>query len=377
MVRRARGSTVAAFFLAGFVYAAWAALVPFAKARTGMSDGQFSGLLLCLGLGSVAMMPVAGAAITRVGCRCVIIAGALLAAATLPVLATATSLSLLGLSLLLFGGALGMLDTAMNVHGVEIEKLAQRPLLSGFHAFFSIGGILGAGGMSLLFSASLSPLDATLIVSGGVLVGLLSSVWWLLPTRGESRGGPLFVMPHGAIWLLGSICCVIFLAEGAVLDWGGIFLTAVRHVEVGHAGWGYTVFAVFMMLARLAGNGLVGRIGARKMVMGGAMLAVLGWVAIVMIPSVFVTYAGYGMIGLGCANVVPLVYSAIGRQKVMPQNVAVPAVTMLGYAGILVGPVLVGVVASWTSLEVAFLGVGALLLLAVLAAPGGFGPQSE
>lgn len=367
MLRRARTSTEICFFLAGFGLAAWAALVPFVKVRVGLSDGGLGVLLLCLGLGSVVAMPVSGVLAGRFGCRMVISGAALLAAGFLPLLAVVSAVPMLGVCLLLFGAGVGALDVATNMQGIVVERRAGRPLMSGFHALFSVGGIAGAGGMALLFAVRFSPLAAALSASWVMVLGL-GSVWRdVLAEREESGVGPVFAMPRGVVWSLSGICFVSFLAEGAVLDWSGVFLTTVRHVAVGQAGWGFAVFATLMTVGRFLGNRIVGMLGAARVVLLGSGLAMEGFLIVSLIPVTAVAFFGYALVGLGCANIVPISYSAVGRQQVMPDHLAVAAVTMLGYAGILTGPVLIGLLAGVAGLKVAFLVLAGLLVFVAVA----------
>ena len=174
-------STRLAFFVAGFGTAAWAPLVPYAKDRLGINAGVLGLLLLCLGVGSMIAMPLAGALAARLGCRRVIWAAGLLVAVALPFLATAESAALLGTALFVFGAGFGGLGVAINVQAVIVEKAAGRPLMSGFHALFSVGGIVGSGGVSALLWAGLSPLAATLCAAALILGLLLAFGADLLP----------------------------------------------------------------------------------------------------------------------------------------------------------------------------------------------------
>ena len=158
-------STRIAFFIAGFVMAAWAPLVPFAKARAAIDDGVLGLILLCLGIGSIVTMPLSGALAARFGCRLVIAASTVLLCLTLPLLATVASLPLLVAVVLVFGAGVGALDVAINIQAIIVERASGRPMMSGFHGQFSLGGIAGAAGVTALLGAGSSPLAATLCVS--------------------------------------------------------------------------------------------------------------------------------------------------------------------------------------------------------------------
>ncbi len=351
-------ATRIAFFITGFGNSAWAALVPFAKARADISDGALGLLLLCLGIGSIVTMPVAGALTAKFGCRRVMVAAAFVIAAALPFLATLSALPLLVVTLMMFGAGIGAIDVAMNIQAIIVERASGRSMMSGFHGLFSLGGIAGAGGMAALLSFGASPLAAAVCVSLGVLVALAASVRHFLP-YGAKGEGPAFAVPHGIVLFIGMLCFVLFLAEGAVLDWSAVFLVSIRHMATSYAGLGYAAFATTMTAGRLAGDRIVDRLGQKRVVLTGGLCAALGFVVATAVPLL-----GYALVGVGCANIVPVLFSAVGRQSVMPENVAVPAVATLGYAGILAGPAGIGLVAHLTNLPTAFL-ILAVMLLAV------------
>ena len=354
------------FFIAGFGGAAWAALVPFAKERADISDGALGLLLLGLGIGSVAAMPVAGACAPRFGCRRVMLVATLVMAAALPLLATLSTLPLLLAALMLFGAGIGALDVTMNIQAIIVERASGRSMMSGFHGLFSLGGIAGAGGMAALLSAGASPLLAALCVALAIAAALAVSVKHLLP-YGAKAEGPAFAVPHGIVLLLGTLAFVLFLAEGAILDWSAVFLTSVRNLDASYAGLGYAAFSATMTVGRLAGDRIVDRLGQRKVVLVGGLCAAFGFVVATVVPFWEATLLGYALVGAGCANIVPVLFSAVGRQNVMPENVAVPAITTLGYAGILAGPAGIGFVAHLTSLPTAFLILAAMLVAVSLS----------
>ncbi len=354
-------ATRAAFFMPGFAIAAWAPMVPFAKARAGLDEASLGLVLLCLGAGSLLAMPLAGALAARQGCRRVMGLAALVIAAMLPLLVTAATPLALGAALFVLGAAMGAMDCTMNLQAVVVERESGRALMSGFHGFYSIGGFAGAAALTALLSAGTSPLAAAL-VAGAVLalLGLLAAPHW----RGQriDQDGPVFAWPRGRVLLIGAICFVVFLAEGAMLDWGAVLLVEVKGVVPARAGAGYVVFALAMTLTRLAGDALVQRIGRLRAVAGGAVLAFAGFLVLTLVPSPGLALAGFAMVGVGCANIVPVMFTLAGNQAAMPERLAIPAVTTLGYAGVLAGPALIGFLAHGTSLVAALLAVAVAVL---------------
>lgn len=362
---REQRATRVMFFIAGFATAGWAALVPFAKLNTGVNDGTLGLLLLCLGVGALVAMPLTGLLTTRFGCRAVLVTSVLLFSVILPLLAVLPETSMLALALLVFGMGMGTTDCAMNVQAILVEKAADKPIMSGFHGFYSLGGIVGAGAMSGMMSAGLAPLAASVAISAVSLLLLFSHLSGLL-TYANPAEGPVFALPRGAVLTIGTICFAVFLAEGTVLDWSAVFLSEHRAMPEAISGLGFACFAAAMTLGRLTGDAVVSRFGRYPVVITGALVAALGLLLTVVLPLWWAALVGYVLIGLGCANIVPVMFSAIGRQQSMPQAVAVPAVTTLGYMGVLSGPAAIGFVAHASSLPMAFLMV-ALLMLAVAA----------
>jgi predicted MFS family arabinose efflux permease len=363
--RQEQLSTRIVFFIAGFGMAAWAPLVPFAKARANIDDGLLGLLLLCLGAGSVVAMPLAGALAARFGCRLVIALSTGLICLTLPFLATVSVLPQLVASLLIFGAGVGCLDVSMNIQAVIVERASGQTMMSGFHGLFSLGGIAGAAGLTVLLGAGASPLTAVLCVIAGIAVALALSASHLLP-YGSKTEGPTFALPHGPVLFIGVLCFILFLTEGALLDWSAVFLTSVRGMDASQAGFGYAAFALTMTTGRLTGDRVVRRVGPIKIVIFGALCAAAGVALATLISYWQVALLGYALVGLGCSNIVPVLFSSVGRQTIMPENVAIPAITTLGYAGILVGPAAIGFVSHSTNLQTAFM-ILALLLLGVAA----------
>lgn len=363
--RSEQRATRMVFFMAGFATAAWAALVPFAKYNTGVSDGTLGLLLLCLGGGALVAMPLTGMLTARFGCRRVMVVSVLIFSAILPLLAVTSDAHLLALALLLFGIGVGTTDCAMNVQAIIVEKASPRPLMSGFHGFYSVGGIAGAGAMSGMMSLGLSATAASLATTIIVLLLLTLCVRGFL-TYANPQEGPAFAVPHGIVLLLGAVCFIVFLAEGAVLDWSAVYLTEYRGLSEARGGLGFACFAATMTLGRLTGDRIVARLGQQRVVFTGALVAAAGILLTVWGGSWELALVGYALVGMGCANIVPVMFSAIGRQTAMPQVLAVPAVTTLGYMGVLAGPASIGGIAHHSSLAVAFI-VVAIAMLAVAA----------
>ena len=345
-------ATRLAFFTAGFSMACCAPLFPFIKANVGADERQFGVLLLCFGLGSIIAMPVTGLVAARRGPRSMVLLGGFGLIVFLPALAIAETPFILGTALFLFGASLGTIDVAMNIHGVEVESQEKRSLMSSFHAQFSIGGLFGAGLMTLLLSMGVSIIVAAFIGASVVLMAMLLTIRRLLFVSVAEQH--LFVFPRGIVLLLALLAAIMFLVEGAVLDWGALLVIDRQLAAPQSAGVGYILFSAAMVIARLTGDRIISVFGEFWVLIAGGIVTILGISLIVLSSFQLVALFGFVLIGLGAANLVPIFFSAAGRQKVMPASLAIASVTTTGYAGVLVGPAMIGFAADITSLSIAF-----------------------
>lgn len=350
-LRSAANATRIAFIANGLAFASWAPIIPFAKANTGVDEAALGLLLLCLGIGSVISMPITGLLCARHGTRPMILISALIMACALPFLAYLVTYWALAITLLIFGAAIGTLDVAMNIHAAEVEKRSGRALMSGFHGMFSVGAICGAGFVTLLISYGVAPLIATLCVTGSVIIAILWVQSHYLITKSDAPEP--FRPPSGIVKWLALLAGIAFLIEGAIMDWGALLMIERAVFSMEQAALGYIAFSITMVIGRLSGDYVVPRIGRRAILLGGGTLVVLGLIAITTLPSPALNLIGFAVIGLGAANLVPVVFSAAGQQNDMDQNMAVASVTFVGYAGILLGPAIIGFGAQYTSLPLA------------------------
>lgn len=364
--RAEQHSTRLLFLLAGFGAASWASLVPVAKAATGVNEGQLGLVLLCLGIGSLLAMPVSGVVSTRHGCRKVLMVCGVALCACLPLLASVQNVFTLAAALFFFGAMIGTFDCVMNIQAVIVERDSKRPLMSGFHGFYSLGGLLGAATTSTIMDLGVSPFaTVSAIALAGVLLLMLIRRH-VLP-YGNPAEGPPFALPRGEVLFLGMLCMTVFLVEGSMMDWSAVMLTENHGMPVAQAGYGFAAFSLTMTFGRLTGDRIVARVGRRSVVTVGGLLAMGGILLATLVPLWQAALLGYAMVGLGCSNIVPVLFTAVGRQTSMPQSVAVPAMSTLGYAGVLAGPAAIGFIAHHSSLPMAFLLVAALMLFVAIS----------
>jgi len=355
-----------AFFLSGVSMGAWAPLVPFARERAGIGDGQLGLLLLCLGSGSMCMMPFVAKLVSRIGCRAAMYTAIIGATLCLLALSVVSEFSMLVLFLLLFGAFVGTADVTMNLQGSLVERGMKRTMMSGFHGLFSVGNIFSALVISSLLWIGLSPTQAVVIL-GILVVALLFTAGRHMLSYGEGAGSPMFTKPTRFVLLVGILCLIAFLVEGSMLDWSAVFLNTVRGVDISQAGIGYALFSVTMAIGRLSGDWLVPKLSERVVLVGGSCLGLFGMLLAIVIDNQVITLIGFVLVGAGIANLVPVFCSAVGKQQVMPVALALSTVNAIGYLGILMGPAIIGFVSHLTTLSIAMSATAALLLCVVFS----------
>lgn len=367
-IRGGKRATRIAFFIAGFALACWAPLVPFAQARMGADSATLGTILLCLGFGAVVGMPLASALAGRLGTKPLIIGGSIVLVVTVPLLAVLSTPIALGICLALFGTAIGAIDVSANIHGIEVQKLANTPLMSGFHGMYSVGGLSGATGMAVVLTGGVSVILAATISCLIILVCILAAISGFLHTRSEEKAA-LFVAPRGYVITIGVLMFVIFLAEGAMLDWSAILLTQLKGVEVSAAGSGYAAFAIAMALSRAVGDRLVSRFGEKAMLMQGFVGTSVGIALATYIDSFSIVMVGMIIAGFAAGNIVPALFNLTARQNIMPPQQAVAAVSILGYLGVLAGPGAIGHAAHHVGLSSSFYSVAVIVIAMLLFVP--------
>ena len=348
-------ATRSAFGLAGFLMAVWASMVPFVKISLDLDEAHLGGLLLCVGLGALVVMPFCGGLVAKRGAKFLLRRALFLIPFILFIINFSTNVFLTAILLFFFGMVFGSIDVAMNVHAVEVDRRSKKRLIAGFHALYSLGSVLGALGMAALLNAGIQLVYAV----GGLL--LLCLLLWLmtssslLPDAGKAGDcSKSFVIPKGFVLCLGLICLLLFMIEGAVLDWGGVFLVEEKNAAIENAGLAFAAFSTAMTLMRLLGDKLIVYAGPRKCVRYGSFLGALMLIGCVVFPQYWIVIGMFFILGIGLANVVPIAFASTADQKEMPMSLALAAVTTLGYTGQLAGPALIGFVAKMTSLSVAF-----------------------
>jgi MFS family permease len=368
----ARLAIFLAFFNLGAGIGLWAVFIPIVRERLDISEGVLGIALLALSAGAMAAMPATGWAIARFGSRTISAAAAILMplAAALPILAP--SLPLFFLAALVPGAAAGTLDVSMNNEAARLELALRRPSMSGFHGLYSVGGLAGAGAGALLVGfGGAASWAAAGVLAGLALVAFAVRGWYLPPaTREVTRFR--FTLPSRALMLLGVLAFLCFGVEGAIADWSALFLAAEKAATPAGAAAGYAAFAASMALMRFVGDRLVSRLGRRRTVaIGGFVLGAGGGLAL-LATSPILSAVSFGLVGIGAANIVPVLLSIAARHPRGSGGVA--AVSTIGYLGTLTWPPAIGGIAEVAGLPAALsliviAGVSIALCAAMVARP--------
>ena len=365
-LRRARLATATLFFANGCGLGSWLPHIPDVKIWHGLSDGVLGLALLAIGGGAVAALPIAGALTASYGSRPISRGAALLFCAVLPLPLLAPNFSLLLAAFVLLGIGIGALDVAMNAHAVLVEERYGRPIMSSFHGLFSLGGLAGAALAAGAMALGVPPVEH-LVASAAALGAAVLAAWpALLPTMPAAAGDPLFVVPRGRLAVLGAVALAAFMAEGAMGDWSAIYIRMDHGASPAIAAWGFAAFSLTMAVGRLAGDWLVARFNPAGIIVAGALMgaAALGAALIAGHPAAAVV--GFAGMGIGLANVAPIVFSAAGRLSDLAPGIGIAAVSTAGYCGFLAGPPVIGLVAEVSGLPLGLGLVAALVGLMVL-----------
>lgn len=360
-------ATALSFFALGLSTAAWAPLIPLVQQHLQISHAQFGVLLLGAGVGSMIAMPIAGRLAHRFGCKPVIASLLIAFMLILPSLAFSPHVVALAIALVAFGACAGALGVSVNLQAVQVETQQAKTLMSMFHGVCSLGGLTGVLLMSTLLSMGLSVVLSVLLVCSLLFIIFLLAVPFCLTQHSDEtqqkQSTAQKQRPSFAILCVGVICFIAFLSEGAAMDWSGIYLTEQFKVQATQAGFAYTCFAALMVIGRFAGHWIVQQIGENTTILLSAICAGIGLMIVVFAPAWYVVLMGYALLGLGSANIVPLMFSRAGRQQQLPKHIALSYVSVFAYSGSLLGPALVGFGGQLMGLDHVFFIVAIALIL--------------
>ncbi|MEI6028157.1 MAG: MFS transporter [Betaproteobacteria bacterium] len=391
---RSRGATRLQFLVLGVLMGAWGAHIPAIKAHHDLSDGSLSAVLLAAALGAVSSLFTAGRVVARLGARRTAAGAAVLGGCLLGSVLAFQGLPLLLLQVLVLGACMSLFDVALNTEGTMLERLGGRPVMSQLHGMFSVGGMLGAGAVAALLGVGIAP--AVQLWGLGLGVGLVALVAarGMLPGQGHDQGhepgqerelrqdhaqgegqpGVLrpaqqahFAWPRGPLLVIGLLILAGMTAEGAMYDWCVLYLQQELGQPQSQAALGYAVFSASMALSRFGGDALRSRFEEATLLRWGATLAAAAMAVVLLSAHPVVAWVGFAVVGAGLAPVAPILFSAATRVPGVSPAAAIASVTSVGYSGFMLGPPLIGAIATGSSLTWA---LGVVVLACALLAWG-------
>lgn len=370
-VSAAHWAVAAIFFCNGAGFASWVSRIPAVRDGVGLNEGELGTALFALAAGAIVAFRLSARGADILGTRTQLLLAAALYSFALPQPALVSSHISLALTLFVFGAANGAVDITMNALGVEVERRAGRPVMSSLHGMWSAGGLTGAVLGSLAAHQGLSP-AVHLTAVAVVLAVVLALVRPLLPDVVQRDAAPAPVSkgrPDASMMALGAMALCAFLAEGAMADWSAVLLRDTLDTSEAVAAWGYAAFAVAMTTMRFVGDRATQRFSAVSVLRVGNAVGAVALAVALATRSLPVTLVAFGFAGLSLALVAPVVFATAGRRSRTTPGHGIATVASVGYAGFLLGPPVIGWVASFAGLSVSF---GLLvLLLAALAVMAG------
>ena len=349
----ARWSISTVFLLNGAGIGLWAAHVPVVQARAGIDLGTLSMVLLTIAAGALLAMPLMGGLTARWGTRRMVLLSGFAFAALLPVIMGVSELRLLFLAAFAFGISNGALDVAMNANASEVEAARGIPTLSSIHGFFSLGGLLGAALGGLFIGQGWGDGRGALAMGILTAVALALAAPRVMAFAPTHEVGSHFQLPRGAALSLGLLALLCFAVEGALVDWSALLMQERTGAAPAQAALAFSAFSIAMAACRFAGDRMILRFGAMRVMVLGGLAMFAGLATAVLSTHFLLSAAGFALIGIGAANVVPLLFGAAGRIPGMSAGAGVAAVATLGYGGLLLAPPVLGYIASHASIMVA------------------------
>jgi fucose permease len=363
-----RWATTGIFFVNGAVIGTWVAQIPWIQERFDLSRSAIGLVLVGMSIAVILTFPVAGQAVGRYGSERMTRLGGIACALSVNLAVLAPEPALVAAGLFVLGAASATMDVAMNSHGVRVEQVLGRPIMSSLHAGWSFGGMAGAGFAALMTGLGLDARPAVALASALLLALVLVLTRRIGPgLAAEGEDTPGFTLPSRGVVLLAVLCLLVMVTEGAMADWGGLYLRQDLGTSAAVAALAFAFFTGGMTVGRVAGDAVNARIGPVALLRWGALLTGVPLAAMLLLGSPAVALGCLFLVGVGVANGVPLMFSAAGRQPDIRPGAGIAAVSSMGSLGFLAGPPIIGFLADATSLPwaLASLVLGAVAVFAL------------
>ncbi|CAN5281540.1 MFS transporter [soil metagenome] len=347
------------FFMAGLCFASWASRIVTVQQTLGLTDAALGAVLFSLPVGLLCSLPFSGWMISKVGSKKVLLSAILVYGTALVCLGLAQNTFQLIACLLCYGFASNAVNIAVNTQAVAAEKLYGRPIMASFHGLWSLAGFTGAGIGTFMIKKDIVPFHHFIAILIILVTGVLIASRYLKDDKVHSSG-PIFVMPDASLLKLGAIAFCSMICEGAMFDWSGVYFKKVVLAPTELVGIGFTAFMFTMAGGRFIADWFAHRFGLKRTLQISGSLTAAGLLIAVIFPYFYTAMAGFLLVGAGVSSVVPMVYSAAGRSKIMSPGVALAAVSTIGFIGFLIGPPVIGFIAGIASLRASFTLIAAM-----------------
>lgn len=360
----------AQFFVMGLLFATWGVHVPIVKAHYGLGEQALALAMLASGVGALAALAYAGRIVGRYGPRAVATVMGCVSCTAIACLEVSPQYVALLAVMLVFGSFGSLFDVSLSAEASEIERLSGKPLMSGFHGMFSLGGMAGAGLGSAVPALGLTPQGHLLLATGLCAATILVASRAMLPVpdKHDAEEKHPLSLPRGPLLLLGVLASMGLIAEGAIYDWSVLFMKQERASDASTAALAYAAFSGAMATGRFGGDWVRARVLPRRLLRASGVLAAAGMALVLAVPSPGVGLLGYALVGLGLSNVVPMLFSAASQVPGVSPAHGIAAVSGVGYLGMMAGPPLIGLIAEHSSLTTGLLVVVAFAVFMALSA---------
>lgn len=352
------------FLMNGFVTGSWAPKIPEFKDKLGIGESVLGLLILAFGIGSLVLMPIAGGFIARMGSQKVVKVTAIILSPLLLLLTLLPNVWTAAIGMFLLGGFVGAMDVAMNANAVEVEKSMRRAIMSSCHAYWSLGGLIGAASGGLIMAHFGVYVHAVLVTL--FCLAVLAAAWPMIladqphpDVAKQKLRLPMMPLP----WLIGLVALFSMVPEGTVLDWGALYLRNELGASVAMSGFGFAAFSATMAIMRFAGDHVRDRFGGVKTLRVCTLTALVGLVLAGLAPNAPLAILGFALAGVGISNMVPIAFSAAGNMPGLAPGIGLSVATFMGYSGMLFAPSLIGFIAEHTGFSIIFTCVPGLFLV--------------
>ena len=358
------------FMALGVLAGSWGAHIPSVKARYALSEATLSLVLLAAAIGAVSSLFFAGRIVGRLGARTAAALAALLMCLMLGTVLEHSSVAVLLPAMVVLGAAMSVFDVSINTEGSVLESLGGRAVMSNLHGMFSVGGMTGAAVVAFLLGAGVTPRWQLIGVCAVVAVVVVIAARGMLashPSHQDDGENAHFAWPKGLLLIIGLLIFAGMTAEGVMVDWCVLYLKQDVGLPQAQAAVGYAIFSAAMASSRFAGDWLRNRYSERALLRTGATLAAVAMAVVLLSANATVAFIGFALVGIGLAPVAPILFNAATRVPGVSRAAAIASVTSIGYSGFMIGPPLIGGIATASSLTAA---LAVVVLAAGLLAVG-------